>query len=269
MRQFFIILVVLFMLGTYHCQNLMAQSDTTFNQSDTQGHKQGFWKVKFDNGALKYSAFFKDDKPIGLMKRYYEEGALKAVLVFDPSGITRAKLYYEDGPLAAEGNYLNSAKDSTWKYYSYYTKAISNRETYINGKKNGTSVCYFTNGHISEESQWNLDVRNGIWNQYFENHSLKMSTSFVNGKRDGDFILNYPNKLIEWKGFYKNDQREGLWEHFDPTGKKVASTEYRNGEPLNAEALDANEQAFLKSIEDQKGKIPEPDEINFLTKPKN
>ena len=91
-----------------------------------------------------------------------------------------------------------------------------------------------------------------------------MSTSFINGKRHGEFILNYPNKLTEWKGYYKNDKRDGLWKHFDPEGNKNVSIEYRDGEPVNAAELDAKEQEFLKEIEKQKGKIPEPDETNFL-----
>ncbi len=259
-------LFIFFLILPYiaHSQTIGSQSDTVFNQTDKQGHKQGYWKVKYDNGPLKYSAFFKDDKPLGLMKRYFEDGTLKAVMFFDPSGITRTKIYYQDGPIAAEGNYLNSARDSTWNYYSYYTKTLSNRETYINGKKNGKSVCFFSDGNISEESEWTLGTRNGIWKQYYENNNLKMSTSFINGKRHGEFILNYPNKLTEWKGYYKNDKRDGLWKHFDPEGNKNVSIEYRDGEPVNAAELDAKEQEFLKEIEKQKGKIPEPDETNFL-----
>ena len=267
MRHYFIFIIIA-LTFFYKSQMIVAQIDTTFNQTDKQGYKQGFWKVKYENGELKYSAFFKDDKPLGLMKRYFEDGTLKAVMFFDISGITRTIIYYQDGPIAAEGNYLNSAKDSSWNYYSYYTKTISNRETYINGKKNGKSVCFFTNGQISEESEWILGTRNGIWKQYFDNNTLKMSTSFVNGKRNGEFILYYPNKLTEWKGYYQNDKRDGLWEHFDPAGNKDISIEYRDGEPKNASELDAKEQELFKEIEKVKGKIPEPDETNFLPEPK-
>jgi antitoxin component YwqK of YwqJK toxin-antitoxin module len=263
-------LIILFLPLTFIAcaQGVSNQSDTLFNQTDKQGHKQGFWKVKYENGKLKYSAFFKDDKPLGLMKRYFEDGTIKAVMFFDISGITRTKIYYQDGPLAAEGNYLNSAKDSIWNYYSYYTKNISNSESYINGKKNGKSVCFFADGQLSEESEWIQGNRSGIWKQYFDNNTLKMSASFVDGKRNGEFILNYPNKLTEWKGYYKNDKRDGLWEHFDPAGNKDVSIKYRDGEPENAAELDAKEQELLNEIEKVKGKIPEPDETNFLPETK-
>ena len=75
-------LFIFFLILPYiaHSQTIGSQSDTVFNQTDKQGHKQGYWKVKYDNGPLKYSAFFKDDKPLGLMKRYFEDGTLKAVM---------------------------------------------------------------------------------------------------------------------------------------------------------------------------------------------
>ena len=139
------------------------------------------------------------------------------------------------------------------------------REHDKNGKKQGKSISYFSSGVIAEESEWNMGTRNGIWNLYFENAVLKMSTSFINGKRNGEFSLYYPDKHLEWKGTYQNDKREGKWEHFDPTGQKDVTIEYKDGEALNAAELDAKEQELLKEIEKQKGKIPEPDEINFLT----
>jgi antitoxin component YwqK of YwqJK toxin-antitoxin module len=133
MRQFLFILLLASQV-TGIIQTVNGQNDTLFNQYDGQGHKQGFWKVKYENGVLKYTGCFRDDKPVGEMKRFFEDGTLKADMFFDHSGITRVKLYYQDGPLAAEGNYLNTTKDSTWNYYSYYTKSLSNRETYA-GKK--------------------------------------------------------------------------------------------------------------------------------------
>lgn len=266
MRAFLVYIFLVTGLST-NAQNL-AKTDTIFNQTDKQGLKQGFWKVRYDNGALKYTAFFKNDKPVGVMKRYFEDNTLKAVMVFDKtSTISRTKLYYQDGPIAAEGNYVKSAKDSTWSYFSYYTKTISNRETYIHGRREGTSTSYFSTGKIAEESDWTNGIRNGTWRQYWENGSLKMATSFINGKRNGDFIIYYPENTIEWKGAYVNDIKEGKWIQYDPDGGVIVTIEYKNGIATNAAELDAKEQESLKLIEKQKGKIPEPDETNFMDKP--
>ena len=266
MRHFLVFIVFI------ACMSANAQTsgktDTIFNQTDKQGLKQGFWKVKYENGAMKYTAFFKDDKPVGEMRRYFDDNTLKAVMIFDKSSIhSRTKLYYQEGPLAAEGNYVRSAKDSTWSYYSYYTKSLSNRETYDNGRRQGLSVSYFADGKVAEESDWKSGTRNGIWRQYFENGALKMATFFAYGKRNGDFIIYYPDNHVEWKGFYENDQREGKWIHFNPEGGVEVTIEYKKGVATNAAELDAKEQEILQQIEKLKGKIPEPDEMNFLNQP--
>ena len=47
------------------------------NQVDAQGKKQGFWTKKDAEGKLIYEATFKDDKPIGEMKRFHRTENLK------------------------------------------------------------------------------------------------------------------------------------------------------------------------------------------------
>lgn len=268
MRHFLTIICV-FLSCSGNAQFLAANGDTIFNKTDKQGKKQGYWKVKYDDGVIKYTAFFKDDKPIGLMRRYFEDNSLKAEMYFNNDGIrSKAKIFYQAGPLAAEGNYINSLKDSTWNYYSYYTKTLSNRETYLNGKKHGRSTSYFSTGKISEELDWKNGVREGIWKLYFENGALKLATAFVNGKRTGEFVLNYPDNRPEWNGYYINDKREGKWSHFDVNQKDTTVIEYKNGIAINAAELEAKEQKLLKEIEKAKGKIPEPDETNFMPEKK-
>lgn len=241
-----------------------AQTDTVFNQTDKQGLKQGYWKVKYPNGKIRYTALYKDNNPIGLMKRYFDDNTLLAEFYFYPnSKKIKAKLYYQAGPLAAEGNYSEKdVKDSIWNYYSYYTKTLSSRETYVRGKKHGMAYSYFSTGKIAEEKDWKNGAQNGIWRQYFENGILKFSTSYLDGKRHGQFVANYPDGKPEWKGMYQNDMREGKWNHYDINGQIIRTVEYKDGIALNAEKLLEEEQKFLDAIEKQKGKIPEPDESN-------
>ncbi len=260
-------LIVLSILLTcnINAQFIASNGDTIFNQTDKQGLKQGFWKAKYDDGTVKYMVFFKDDKPSGTMKRYFDDATIKAIMYYHPDGIrSKAQIYYQAGPIAAEGNYVKTFKDSTWSYYSYYTKTLSNKETYANGKKHGYSISYYSTDTISEVLSWKNGIRDGEWKQYFPNGVLKLSTLFANGKRTGDFILNYPDKRAEWKGSYYNDKREGTWNHFDASGENDTNIEYKNGVATNAAELEGKEQELLNEIEKVKGKIPEPDETNFM-----
>jgi antitoxin component YwqK of YwqJK toxin-antitoxin module len=242
------------------------QNDTIFNRTDNQEHKQGYWKVRYPNGTTRYTAFYKDNKPLGLMKRYFSDNTLMAELYFYPNSTKiKAKLYFQAGPLAAEGIYSRKdVKDSTWNYYSYYTKVLSCRETYANGKRNGISYSYYSTGQVAEEREWKNGISGGIWRQYFENGIVRFSAFFKNDKLEGLFIINYPDNKQEWKGAYKNDRREGKWVHYDINGREIGSIDYKDGIASNAAQLLAEEQKELDAIEKQKGKIPEPDETNMM-----
>jgi len=243
-------------------------SDTIFNQTDKQGLKQEFWKGYYENGKLKYTGYFKDNKPVGILKRYFDDGSLKAIMKYDKNSAKAfTTLYYQDGDKAAEGNYLGTTKDSTWNYYSYYDKTISNREYYIKGKKNGLSVSFYPSGKISQEIEYKNDVKNGIWQQSYENGAPKLSAIYVNGKRTGEFIVSYPNNKVEWQGAYQDDKKTGIWKHYNPDGSLDSEIEFINGIAKNAEELDKKEQQLLKEIEQKKGSIPEPDENSFAPSP--
>jgi antitoxin component YwqK of YwqJK toxin-antitoxin module len=260
------LLALYFIFPALNAQTGSTSGDTLFNQTDKQGLKQGYWKVKYPSGAIKYTVFYKDSKPEGIMKRYFDDNSLMAELQFSPKTTRiKAKLYFQDGPLAADGIYSQKdVKDSTWNYYSYYTKTLRSRENYANGNKNGMSYSYFEDGKIAEEREWKNGVSHGIWRQYYQNGAVKLVCNYVDGKRNGDFTVNYPDNKPEWQGAYVDDKREGKWTHYDPDGSVQSVTEYKNGVATNADELQAKEQKKLDDIEKQKGKIPEPDETNIM-----
>ena len=259
---FIFLLLCVFLNG----QGTASSGDTIFNQTDKQGLKQGFWKVKYPNGAIKYTVYYKNNKPLGVMKRYFDDNTLMAELVFSlNTAKIKAKLYFQGGPLAAEGIYSQKdVKDSIWNYYSFYTKNLTSRENYINGKKEGISYAYFSDGKVAEERSWKKGLSDGIWKQYFENGTNKFSTFFIGGKCEGVFILNYPDNRVELTGMYKDDKREGKWIHYNVEGKEDSIIEYKDGVALNAAELETKEQKLLEEIDKQKGKIPEPDETNIM-----
>lgn len=108
-----IILSLIFYIQTAYSQTTLSQG-TNINQTDNKGKKQGYWEKKYSNGKLQYKGFFRDDKPRGEFTRYYENGIIQAKMIFDDSGLkSHATLFYDNGEKAAEGNYVNTKKDST------------------------------------------------------------------------------------------------------------------------------------------------------------
>ena len=233
------------------------------NQVDAKGFKQGAWKVTYENGQTKYEGTFKDNKPVGLMKRYYDDGTLKAEMLYMKDNKSHAKLYFNNGVLAGEGNYTGNLKDSVWNYYSYYTTTLRLSECYANGIKNGQSIRVYNNGVKSEITTWINNQKEGQWLQYFENGNKQTDASYKNDKREGKFTSYYPDGKIETAGNFVNDNMHGEWVYYLPDGSVQMKINYIKGIAQESEELKKKNKELFDLIEKNKGKIPEPDETNF------
>jgi antitoxin component YwqK of YwqJK toxin-antitoxin module len=254
----------LFVITACSLSFVYAQSDN-INQTDANGMKQGFWRVTYENGKTKYEGSFKDNKPVGLLKRYYDDGTIKAEINFGKTGKKAyAKMYYQNGLIAGEGNFIESMRDSIWKFYSFYDSTIRTIESYKNGIKDGPSSKYYTNGKVAEELTYQENKKSGPWRQYFEDGTLKLKATYINDKREGEYIMNYPSGKPETKGVFTNNLMEGSWIYLDEEGKTTMTIQYINGIPQNTKEMDKKNEEFFKKIEENKGKIPEPDETNAV-----
>jgi antitoxin component YwqK of YwqJK toxin-antitoxin module len=241
------------------------QQDTVLNQTDSKGLKQGYWKKYYTNGSLMYQGYFKDDKPVGEMKRYFESGNLKAILIFDEKeDYSSVSIFYENGTLASEGFYAGSVKDSIWSYYSYYDTQLKSRETYKKGMKHGFSWEYYPDGRCFEKTEWKNNQKNGIWEQYFEDGSLRLNGQYIHGKLTGNFIVYYSKGHPMVIGGYKDNKREGSWKYFNDNGSMNYEIRYADGHPLNEKELTRQQQEFFRIIERNIGMYREPSPADFF-----
>jgi antitoxin component YwqK of YwqJK toxin-antitoxin module len=235
-----------------------AQNDT-INQLDAQGQKQGYWQKKYPNGKLVYEGYFQNGKPVGEMHRYYETGELKAIMSFrEKSEKVYTKLYYEDGEIAGEGNYINNKKDSLWTYYSYYTGTITSTEFYVNGVKHGFERKYYANGQVSEEIEWSQNMKLGVWNQYFEDGAVKLKTTYSYNSLNGPYSFYWPNGNVYILGNFVDNKQHGTWSYFTDDGNKKSEIVYQYGKSENEEEIIAKDQEFFKMVEENMGKFEDP-----------
>lgn len=245
--------------------SLIAQNDTIFNQVDAQGLKQGFWQKNHENGTLMYSGEFKDNNPIGIMKRYYNSGVLQAILAFSENGEwAKAKLFFEDGELSAEGNFFQMQKDSLWKYYSYYTSALVSEEYYVKGKKTGLHKSFYENGQVSEEITWANDYKEGKWAQYFPDGKEKMKTNYSFNMVNGQYYFYHENGLLMILGNFVDNKRHGTWVFYNEDGSEKYQIEYEYGQALNADDLIKSDEDYFKTIDENVGKFEEPSLEDFF-----
>ncbi|MCD6201911.1 MAG: hypothetical protein J7K46_08920 [Bacteroidales bacterium] len=243
--------------------------DTIFNQTDSNGNKQGYWKKTDAKGHVIYRGYFKDNKPVGAFKRYYPDGTLKTLTFYKPANDTaEVTFYYQNGKKAAKGKYYHKKKTGTWKYYSFYEDFLSYIENYKDGLKEGTSIKFYANGDTAEILEFSKGHREGKWEQFFPGNTPKMQAWYKHDRLEGSFILFYPTGEKQVSGFYKQNSRDGTWRMFRKDGKVNLTISYKNGFAENADELDKQQNALLDSLIKNKGRFKDPEKygIDILRK---
>lgn len=230
------------------------------NMTDEQGRKQGLWKKYHPNGMLRYEGNFKDDKPVGVFKYYYDTGKIQAKMThFGPEAYSN--MYYETGELKATGKYENQEKDSIWTYYDVDGHTMA-EEFYLSGKKEGTWKVYFPNGKVAEEKNYTSNVEDGEWKQYFENGKVKMTATYVQGALEGRATYYDAAGKKAISGTFYHDVREGYWTYYEKDGITVKKKEqYEKGKRIDANKDDVIEDP--NAIEKESEDILNPD--NFYS----
>lgn len=210
---------------------LALAAQTSLNQTDAKGRKQGQWRKTYADGTLRYEGTFKDDQPEGIFRYYTETGVLRTVMFYyDKGRKSRSKTVNAKGVVLSEGNYSGKEqKDSVWTYYNDSSQVLS-REAWQAGKKHGSETVYFPqSGKVLEELQWKNGQKDGPWKQYFESGQVKVQGVYVAGQLQGKVSYFHPNGKPKATGIYQNNVREGTWYYFEETGALKGTEIFKNG----------------------------------------
>lgn len=233
------------------------------NQIDENGLKQGKWMKVFSNGEKAYEVFFKDDKPVGELIRYHENGKLAVILNYDETGDTaKAKFYDDNENLISDGTYYGKKKNGKWIYYQNNSKI--KEENFKNDSLDGEQIIFWDNGQIYDKKTYSNGVQNGLWLKYYKNGKPFLKAKIVNGKMEGPIFRYYKSGQMEVKGQYKNDLKDGVWTFYGEEGEKDTII-YKNGHDINEADKEKREsEEYRKNIE--KGKhIADPE--NYKNNP--
>lgn len=243
----------------------LCQTETSVNQTDPKGRKQGRWIKRYPDQTILYEGYFKDDHPVGEFKRYYEDKTLKSVLHFSSNGKEAAAiLYHPNGNIASKGKYVNQKKAGKWQFYSELTKGyLISEDIYSGDLRNGLSVKFYPDSTIAEKINYVNDIRHGEWTRYYPTGSLLLKSNYVNGNIDGKFVTYYEDGKIEYSGQYKNDARDGEWLLYNKDGTVKYKIEYTNGITKDRQ-MDIDESKYLDSLEKNKDKIQDPEKTDVL-----
>jgi len=251
-RKTFLLFSLPFLFSGIFAQN------KAINQNDSAGRKTGIWETYYESGRVKSHGTFNVGHPVGELTKYYPGGIVQAVMNFDETGrISYVKMFYETGNLASEGKYIDQKKDSVWNYFSTYDKRKAVSETYQMGKKHGLSYKYYVGGSPSEMHEWQNNLKNGKWEQYYENDQVRIAGGFVADSLNGAFVSYNPDGSLSITGSYQMGAMHGTWTYYSETGEEEFSVEYIDGRMLPNAEMDKRIEEFSKKVKDIIGDIDE------------
>lgn len=240
-------------------------SSTALSQNalDENGNRTGKWKGSYPDNTIRYEANFKDGKPVGIMKRYNQEGILVVTMNFyDGTDRCHTKMLSETGETQAEGVYDKKLKDSIWTYFGS-EGAVRMQESYNMGKQEGNSIGFYPSGNISQKLHYKDGLKHGSWIQFFENGDTMMTANYEMGVLNGSYLTYYPEGILQSSGEFVNDVKNGDWKYYTEEGEEKSTLNYNMGELLNPEVMEDSYEKFIKLIEDNLGNVPDPADGNI------
>ena len=202
------------------------------NQQDASGKKQGKWIKTYRYGNVRYTGQFRDDRPYGQFKYFYEEGALQAVSNYSNDGvIAETQTFHENGAPMAEGKYIRQKKEGKWRYYSDIDSSLVAEEHYQKGVLYGKSTNFYPKTGLAAETFEYIDgKREGDYRKFFPDGSIMTKGNYKNDLLDGDFTLYFPNGTVQLKGQYKDGAQIGNWNYFDEEGNPVQEEDFKQSD---------------------------------------
>ena len=96
------------------------------------------------------------------------------------------------------------------------------------GMKHGKYLC-FIDGFLCEKGNYNLNMRDGLWESYYKNGKMKVSSNFIDGKFDGEYKAYYKDGNIQSNGYYRNGKHDGKWYYYYSSGLLEIRGLYKKG----------------------------------------
>ncbi len=260
------------------------------------GKPDGYWKNYYENGKLKSEGNRKDFKLDSLWKFYTEKGLLYLIYTYQGGKKTGLKYTYKPllkdsskGMLASKENYVSDTLQGEAYYYDggklfqmkFFKDGLAEgKSLQFNKDSLITSIIIYKGGFIKKIiriNQLNTEGRKeGLWQTFFADGTVKWEGTYIDGKREGYFktynekgelltvekyindvlqlnppelakldirSVYYSNGVVQSSGPYKDGVPFGMHRMYDTTGKPEKADVYDSGRIVASGPIDvADEQ---------------------------
>ena len=129
---------------------------------------------------------------------------------------------YEPQPVLDDGS------GGRWDYLLAETPHMRATEPW-DGRYNGPTTLWRSNGTKREEGSYRGDRKEGPWTFWYANGSKRWEGTYRNGRPEGKETAWYENGNRFYEGEHRGNQREGWFTFWYANGRKWFEGEYRGG----------------------------------------
>lgn len=178
-------------------------------------------KMYYENGNMMYEKHFKDDKPTGEWRYYYDNGQLHTSGTFNDNDSENGKgwkLYDRDGKEFVTQydsmKVLQFTADHRPLSVTYYVGETENRYQFNDN--------YTTNAHGMVRN----GMKEGLWEFFYANGQKMLEARYSDGVENGAYISYRENGVPYFRGFYINGKRANIWEFYDVEGNLAGTKDF-------------------------------------------
>lgn len=210
------------------------------NKIDPQGRRQGEWAKKYNNGRYKYTATFKDDKPIGKVTRFDPQGRKTVVLTYrNTSDTVKVTFYHTNGKVQARGQYVNDRREGFWRMYAEDGVLVESA-IFSNNKLHGKRCFYFSNGNLLSVCTWVDSLREGPYVKYYPSGAKEIEANFHGDELNGQYKSWGDDGKLTSEGTYRAGVTVGKWHLRYPDADVEGYIEYdSHGIIINTDEADS------------------------------
>ena len=223
---------------------------------DAEGNRTGEWTWFHNGKVISETAIYKNGSLEGANKGYFENGRIRYSanyqnnklngehLVYNNKGALLERKFFKNGAL--EGEYRSNFPvgevlkefDITYrngliedKAYEYYANGkIFSEMSFKGGEKNGVEKKYNRDGSLASEVNYVNNKAMGPFVSYYSNGNIYERTTYKNGLFDGLYEVFYEDGVLKSSGYLKEGLYQGTVKYFDLDGKIHYEYDYRNGD---------------------------------------
>ena len=162
----------------------------TLNVLDANGRRQGWWRFVaptskrpgYPDGALVEEGRFRDNKRVGLWRRYWPNGRLMSEVTYEmgrPRG--QYTTYYRTGKVEEHGHWDLDRNTGAFKRYHPNGQVAQDFIFDTNGVRNGDQKYYHDNGELAVQVHIREGREEGLLKRFDASGQLTQQAEFNNG----------------------------------------------------------------------------------------